>query len=159
MEILNKGNIKEFYHFENPIGEGINQVVSGVSLKSGEEVAIKMISLNDATEEDMEYLFKEIQILSEVDHPNIVKLIEVFEVAEEKMFYVVSELAKGGSLAEKIGQRDYFDEATAAQILSPLVDAVSYLHSVGISHRDLKVSFWRFLSVFLWGTSGPFFGF
>ena len=139
MEILNKGNIKEFYHFENQIGQGINQVVSGVSHETGEEVAIKIIPLKDATEEDMEYLFKEIQILSEVDHPNIVKLIEVFESSEDKMFYVVSELAKGGSLAEKIGQTDYFDESTAATILAPVIDAVNYLHSVGISHRDLKV--------------------
>ena len=141
MEVLNKGDIKEFYFFENPIGEGVNQVVCGVSLNTGEEVAIKIVSMSDATEEDMENLFKEIQILSELEHPNIVKLVELFEDAENKLFYVVSELAKGGSLAEKIGQIDFFEEETAGPIIGPLVEAIAYLHSLGVSHRDLKVDF------------------
>ena len=97
--------------------------------------------MNNMSEEDMGYLYNEIQILSEVDHPNIVQLLEVFEAAEDKLFFMVFEYMKGGTLAEKMGDLDYFPEKKAAKILYPIADAMNYCHNLGIVHRDLKVLF------------------
>lgn len=141
MDILNKGKIKDFYHFESEIGASNHSVVRGVHVEEGTEVAIKIISMKNMSEEDMGYLYNEIQILSEVDHPNIVQLIEVFEATEEKIFFMVFEYMKGGTLAEKIGDMDYFPESKAAKILLPIADAMGYCHNLGIVHRDLKVNF------------------
>jgi calcium/calmodulin-dependent protein kinase I len=61
MEILNSGNIADFYHIdEDLLGEGINKVVRGLAIKSGEEVAIKIINTTDMGPNDLQYLFKEI---------------------------------------------------------------------------------------------------
>lgn len=145
VDILNSGKIVEFYHMdENTLGEGMNKVVRGVNLKSGVEVAIKIINVKEMGGEEQNYLFKEIQILSEVSHPNIVKLLEVFEDTKQGLFYLVLELMKGGTLSEKVAIMQYMSEEKVAQLLMPVVDAVNFCHEIGITHRDLKVSF-RFL--------------
>lgn len=138
MEILNSGNISDFYHIdEDLLGEGINKVVRGLTIKSGEEVAIKIINTKEMGPNDLQYLFKEIQILSEVSHPNIVKLIEVFE---DKNFHLVFELMKGGTLSEMVCDSDFLSEDKAAPLLLPVVDALNFCHDIGITHRDLKVN-------------------
>ena len=61
MEILNQGNINDFYHIdEDLLGEGMNKVVRGLNIKSGEEVAVKIINTKDMGDLDLGYLFKEI---------------------------------------------------------------------------------------------------
>lgn len=145
MDIMNPGQIKDFYHIESEIGEGINSVARGVNLESGEEVAIKIINMKEVGEEDINYLYTEVQILSDLNHPNIVKLKEVFE--DKDSFYMVMELMKGGDLAETIGESEFLSEAKAAKILRPIVDAIHYCHEEGIVHRDLKVSFRKFLLI------------
>lgn len=138
MEIMNSGQIKDFYYIESEIGEGLNSVARGVNLSTGVEVAIKIINLKEFCEDDMNYLYNEVQILSDLNHPNIVKLVEVFE--DKESFYMVMELMKGGDLAETIGDSEFLAEDKAAKILRPIVDAIDYCHSNGIVHRDLKVT-------------------
>ena len=138
MEILNSGNITDFYHIdEDLLGEGMNKVVRGINIKTTEEVAIKIIQTDSMSETDMGYLFKEIQILSEVSHPNIVRLIEVFE---NQQFYLVFELMKGGTFSQAIAENEFLSEEKAANFLKPIVDALNFCHELGITHRDLKVS-------------------
>lgn len=137
MDILNKGNINDFYHIDDDVlGEGINKVVRGLDINTGEEVAIKIIKTNEMGQNDIEQLFKEIQILCEVSHPNIVKLVQVFE---DQHFYLVFELMKGGNLSEIVAENNYLSEEKTAQYLSPVVDALNFCHELGITHRDLKV--------------------
>jgi serine/threonine protein kinase len=140
VDILNSGKIADFYHMdENTLGEGMNKVVRGVNLKSGVEVAIKIINVKEMGTDEQNYLFKEIQILSEVSHPNIVKLLEVFEDTKQGLFYLVLELMKGGTLSEKVAIMQYMCEEKVAQLLMPVIDAVNFCHEIGITHRDLKV--------------------
>merc|ERR1711892_249555 len=67
---------------------------------------------------------------------NIIQLIEFFE--EEDHFYLVFEKLHGGSLLEHIQQRISFQEAEASLIIKDLAEAITYLHSRGIAHRDIK---------------------
>lgn len=95
--------------------------------------ALKSIHLDrcrDATFK--EELLNEIGILQRLDHPNIVKAMETFDFRDR--LYLVLELCSGGDLYA----RDPYDETQACSIVHSLLDAVAYMHSKGITHRDLK---------------------
>ena len=82
----------------------------------------------------------EINILSKVDHPNIIRLYEIFE--DDRHYTLIMEECTGGELFQKISERaekdEAFTEKEAVQIFKQLMSAVSYCHSIGICHRDLK---------------------
>jgi serine/threonine protein kinase len=82
------------------------------------------------------YLVKEIEILRLLDHPNIIKLIEVYE--DETHVHLVLEYLNGGELFEHISRVGTFLEADAINLIKCLLSALSYAHSLGIIHRDLK---------------------
>ena len=73
-------NIKNFYRFEEELGRGSFAVVyKGVQVDSGERVAIKVFDKTALDEDDELALQSEVDILSQLDHPNTVKLIEIFD--------------------------------------------------------------------------------
>jgi calcium-dependent protein kinase len=78
----------------------------------------------------------EIDILKNLDHPNILRLYEVFE--DKKYIYLVTEFCQGGELFDEIIARGKFNERDAAVIIKQLLSAISYCHSKKVSHRDLK---------------------
>lgn len=78
----------------------------------------------------------EIEILKQLDHPNIVKMMDVFE--DEKYWCIVMELLKGGELFDEILLRDHFSEFEAREATKSLIDAIHYCHELGIMHRDIK---------------------
>ena len=61
-----------------------------------------------------------------MDHPNIVRLFEIFE--EDRNFYLVMELMKGGELFDRIVEKESYTEKEAADTIRPLVDAIRYCH-------------------------------
>ena len=81
-------------------------------------------------------LRRELEIMSSLDHPNIVKLYETYE--DELYVHLVMEYCSGGDVAERIVNNGNFSESQAAIIMEKLMGAVQYLHSHNISHRDLK---------------------
>jgi len=89
---------------------------------------------------DLTKFKNEINILSRVDHPNIIRLYEIFE--DERYISLIMEYCKGGDLFKKINEladKDQsFSEKEAVKIFKQLMSAVSYCHSQGICHRDLK---------------------
>ena len=74
--------------------------------------------------------------MKQLDHPNILKLYEVYEDANS--FYLVMELVQGKELFDKIVERGQYSEKDAAHIIRQILSAVSYLHAHDIAHRDLK---------------------
>jgi len=86
--------------------------------------------------DDIKLLRREIKIMKRVNHPNILKLFEVFEDDEE--FFLVMELVLGKELFDKIVERGQYSERDASNIVRQIVAAVDYLHANGIAHRDLK---------------------
>ena len=77
--------------------------------------------------------------VTKLDHPNIVRLEEVYESQSE--IYLVQELCLGGELFDRLDEQpDYhYTEAECARLVKQMLCAVRYLHSKGIIHRDLKV--------------------
>jgi calcium/calmodulin-dependent protein kinase I len=74
--------------------------------------------------------------MAQLDHPNVVKLYEVFD--EEDYFFLVIELLSGGELFDRIVDSDVYTEHEASETIRPIVDAIRYCHSIGVIHRDLK---------------------
>ena len=81
-------------------------------------------------------LMYEIDILKNLNHPNILRLYEVYESKDK--INLVTELCDGQELFEAIQSMHRFDERQAAGIIKEILLAVSYCHSKNVSHRDLK---------------------
>jgi serine/threonine protein kinase len=116
--------------------------------ESKEWFAIKSIRKSKVSK--IEVLKREIQILKEVKHPNIIALIDVFE--DSKYLHLVTELCTGGELFDRIiaktqSVEGHFSEHDAAQLVKDILDAITYCHDVkGIVHRDLKPENFLFLT-------------
>ena len=79
---------------------------------------------------------REIEILSNLDHPNIVKTYESYE--DKRQIHIVTEVMQGGELFDYIRKNHRFSERTAAHFMKQILQAISYLHRMGVVHRDLK---------------------
>jgi len=102
------------------------------------EVAIKFIKRSNITSPQKQAkLEREINILQNLDHPNIVRLYDVIET--EKYIGIVMAYANGGELFEYISENQYLSEEESAKFFIQLLDGVQYLHSRHIVHRDLKL--------------------
>jgi len=87
-------------------------------------------------------LENEINILKEIDHPNIIKLVEVKETTQ--FYYLVMELCNGGGLSECLDEyqkkhKKPFPEETVQYLMRQIVDGINYLHKRNILHRDIKL--------------------
>ena len=82
----------------------------------------------------------EIDLLRAVDHPNIIKLYDIYE--DSIFLYLIMEECLGGEffdrLAVRAKQLNMYTEKDAAKIFKQILEAVNYLHAHGVCHRDLK---------------------
>ena len=136
--------IEEVYDgvHDGPIlGSGISGLVRLITHKStGVKYAVKCLDLGLVeTEEGLQQLREEIYIMCQLDHPNIVRLEEVYESHSE--IYLVQELCLGGELFDRLDEQpDYhYTEAQCARLVKQMLCSVRYIHSKGIIHRDLKL--------------------
>ncbi len=79
---------------------------------------------------------KEAATLARLNHPNIVRVIDMFE--ENNTYYYVMEYADGPSLSQIIKARVKLPTDEAFAMIRQVVDAVSYLHQKGLCHYDIK---------------------
>ncbi|CAG9334380.1 unnamed protein product [Blepharisma stoltei] len=133
--ISSHGDIKDSYDFGKKLGDGsYGNVYLGTHKVTGQVRAIKQIPKSRIR--DAERLESEISIMKNSDHPNIVKLYEVFEDA--RFIYLVMECCSGGELFNYIIEKKQLTEREAAHLFHQLLSSIRYLHSHNIIHRDLK---------------------
>lgn len=78
----------------------------------------------------------EITILKALNHKHVVEFKDVFETRNELM--IITELCTGKELFERISARGSYKERDAANVFAQLLEGISYMHSKGIVHCDLK---------------------
>jgi serine/threonine protein kinase len=89
------------------------------------------------SQQEMELMRQEIEVLKLCQHPNIVRLYDVFESTEH--IHLTMELFEGGDLLAYLDRKEFkIPERKAAEMTHSLATALFYLHSYGIIHRDLK---------------------
>jgi hypothetical protein len=136
-------NLEAFYRIGDVIGEGVNgEVHIGWDKATNEAVAIKsipyegeMTAMADAEAE------AEVEIVKSLDHPALVKTYDVFRDEAKKRVYMVMEYVRGGELFARVANESgsLVTEGDAVRAARDLLDAVNYLHSMGIVHRDIKL--------------------
>ncbi|XP_067897892.1 PAS domain-containing serine/threonine-protein kinase isoform X5 [Heterodontus francisci] len=139
-----EGEYSEYYSTLSPLGKGAFGFVWTASQKlSKKEVVVKFIRKGKIVEDcwvddvDLGRVSQEIAILARLNHPNIIKVLDVFENLD--FFQLVMEKhGVGLDLFEFIDQRPDLDEPLASFIFRQIVAAVDYLHSKCILHRDIK---------------------
>lgn len=137
LNIENPGLVTDFYTFDKKtLGKGAFGSVSKARVRATKaDRAIK--SIKKALMKDrLGVLKKEIEIMKMVDHPNIIKLYEIFEDATT--LYLVMELCLGGTLDDKLTRDGGMSERQTAAVMHQTLRAVAYLHKTSICHRDLK---------------------
>mmetsp|Transcript_21752 Transcript_21752/g.44443 ORF Transcript_21752/g.44443 Transcript_21752/m.44443 type:complete len:1071 (-) Transcript_21752:253-3465(-) len=144
--------IEEVYegvHDGPVLGSGISGIVRLVKHRTTQvNYAVKCLDLAMIdSEEGLKQLKEEIYIMCQLDHPNIVRLEEVYESHSE--IYLVQEVCKGGELFDRLDEQpDYhYTEAQCARLVKQMLSSVRYIHLKGIIHRDLKLENFLFSDV------------
>ena len=118
---------------------GFANVFRAKNRLSRETVAIKVISKSTIEELNLhERVRNEIRIHSKLQHHHVVQYKTHFETTTH--IYIVMESCSHGNLYRYFKKQGRLSEAEAAHIVSQLLQALEYLHSNGIVHRDLKLS-------------------
>lgn len=134
----NTGNFYQHYKLGDVLGAGSYSEVRRCVHKITDTVrAVKIFRREQIVgTRKTSKLVTEMEILRNLDHPNVVRIYELFESPHR--YYLVMEYCKGGELLEMISKKRRFSEQQAAQIMRQLFSVVGFLHAKGIVHRDLK---------------------
>lgn len=128
------------YTFVKKIGSGTYGCVKlATHNKTKQKVAIKILQKSQIQTKicDLQKMYREMQILKMLDHPNIVKLYQIIETDDK--LYLVMEYMEGGELYDKIKKHGPMVDKDARELIRQLVSAIQYCHAKGIAHRDLKL--------------------
>ena len=131
------GHLYQYYEIGDILGEGaFGCVRKGVQLATGHEVAIKTILKTQVRRTDDTNAIMEVEILRKLDHPNIMKILEVIE--DSRNYHIITELCTGGELFGKLVTLKSLSESTVSTYMNQLISALSFCHEHQVLHRDLK---------------------
>lgn len=153
LKAASEKSIKDYYAFVRTLGEGhFGMVLLAKDRRTKDKFAVKVIKKQHTENRSMQLIQRELAILRLVNHPNIVRLYDLFDT-EDKLYFVL-EFMPGGALYQVLSEdENHFTEERASLIVKDILHGLVYLHAKGIVHRDVKpenilttASKWPFVS-------------
>ena len=134
-------NFNDYYDLMNTVGEGhFGKVCRCKNKKEDEMYAVKIINKTKLSQNDLELIRQEKNLLSLIKHENIISLKDFFE--DKQNIYFITEFYEGGDLLAYVDEKqklgEPITEKNCAKIIRKIGQAISYLNFFGIIHRDLK---------------------
>ncbi|KAG8144812.1 hypothetical protein E2320_013231 [Naja naja] len=141
MAVFQQQKVEEQYEIGEELGSGQFAVVKRCREKAtGLDYAAKFIkkrqsraSRRGVRREEIE---REVNILQQMLHSNIIQLHQVYENKTDVV--LILELVSGGELFDFLAQKESLSEEEATQFIKQILDGVNYLHTKKIAHFDLK---------------------
>lgn len=135
---MNDEDISRAYTIEAQLGTGYYGTVKLAIPKNDptRRYAVKSIDKTKLTDTKLDKISRELEILSTLDHPNIIKYYETYN--DDQYFHIVMEYCTGGELFERIIKKKYYPEIEACEVIYKIASAITHCHSHDIVHRDLK---------------------
>ena len=130
----------QFYKYGRLIGQGaFGKVNLGLNILTGRIVAVKSFDKNNSelTGDNMKKILYETDLMKKLNHPNITKILEMFE--DEKYFMIIMEYINGGNLFSFVKKRRKLSEKTAKFLFRQIIQGIKYIHEQNIVHRDIKL--------------------
>ena len=129
----------KIYEELEEIGFGMYGVVKKVRLRTNPEIirAMKIIPEENVVQGEGASLIDEIEILKNLEHPNIMKIYECF--VDNNNYYIVSEYCDQGHLLSKLEKLERMDQIVVKFLMDQIFNAVAYLHSKNVLHGDIKL--------------------
>jgi len=134
------GLLEKHYEEIRELGQGaFGRIALVREVATGHERVRKTVSTAHLTPELLDMTKKEIELLSSLDHPGVVKLYEYAEDAQRQELVLILEYLPGGSCDQLIAEGQAPpSEALVARLICQLLTSLEYCHSRGIVHRDVK---------------------
>lgn len=125
------------YQLGDCLGKGaFGQVYRALNWATGETVAVKEITLANIPKGEISQIMSEIDLLKNLNHPNIVKYKGFFKTRE--FLYIILEFCENGSLHAICKRFGKFPENLVAVYICQVLEGLVYLHDQGVIHRDIK---------------------
>ncbi|KAG9489665.1 death-associated protein kinase 2 isoform X2 [Eleutherodactylus coqui] len=141
MAVFKQQKVEDLYAIADELGSGQFAIVKKCKeKKTGTDYAAKFIkkrqsraSRRGVTREEIE---REVNILRDIQHPNIITLQDVYENKTDVV--LILELVSGGELFDFLAQKESLSEEEATRFIKQILEGVNYLHTRKIAHFDLK---------------------
>jgi len=133
----NKKILLGLYQLGEKLGRGaVGTVWKGLSIRSGDFVAIKQIDITGLDKAELQALVTELELLRTLEHPNVVSLIRAIRTRDQ--LYFVMEYLEAGSLRKILRSFGPVSEPLIRNYISQALLGLEYLHGKGVIHRDIK---------------------
>lgn len=132
--------VDEFYTIQRRMGGGAYGIVAkALDTRTDTQVAIKKIKGVFHNLEDAKRILREMKLMTELHHPNIVKLVDILNPVDRDFddVYLVMEFMQA-DLHRTIYSRTALSPAHIAYIMYQVLCGLKHMHSAGVLHRDLK---------------------